>query len=222
VHLVTEENADKAAEETETTAHEAAAAQTTSGGTGLGVGTGVGAGEAATDETVAPAAVGRRRRNGLIGLAVLGVVAGVAGSWVYNSGYKTRAANNSAVIRSAADPSTYVNAGDFTMLTVPIRNDSPDAITVIGLSLPDVPRIRWDGRQTVIQPGMTAYLRVKTPNDCWATPHPIADAKPVNVWLRVLTVNGKVHAPLKAAVSGVIQYAADHCTPTPSASSTQG
>ena len=213
---MTEENADKAAEETETMAHQAAAAQTATGEVGAGA-AGAGAGEAA-----ARAAVGKRRRNGLIGLAVLGVVAGVVGSWEYNSGYKTRAANDSAVIRSGADPSTYVNAGDFTVLTVPIRNDSPDALKVIGLSVPNAPQIVWDGRQTVMQVGSTVYLRVKVPRSCAAIPHPIADASPVIVSLRVLTVNGKMHGSLKAGVSGVIQYAADYCPATPSASATKG
>ncbi len=164
----------------------------------------------------------RGRRYGLIGLAVLGVAVGVAGSWVYNSGYKTRAANSSAVIRSAADPSTYVTAGDYTELTVPIRNDSPDAITVVGLTLPDAPRILWDGKQTVIAAGSTAYLRVKAPSNCAAVPHPLAKTTAVNVTLRVVTENGKPHGGLRAAVSGVIQYAADYCAPAPSAGATKG
>jgi hypothetical protein len=179
---------------------------------------------AETEESATGQAVNlttRGRRYGLIGLAVLGLVVGVAGSWIYNSGYKTRAANNSAVIRSAADPSTYVTPGNFTELTVPIRNDSPDAVTVVGLTLPDASRILWDGKQTVIPAGSTAYLHVKTPSSCAAIPHPLTSASSVSVTLRVTTANGKPHGGLRAAVSGVIEYAADYCA-SPSPSTTKG
>jgi len=220
VHLVTEENADKAAEAAAAgpTAAQIEAAEGASVADGAGpdgAGTAEGAGTGGRTVT-------RGRRYGVIGLAVLGVAIGVAGSWVYNSGYKTRAANNSAVIRSAADPSTYVAPGNYTELTVPIRNDSPDTITVVGLTLPDAPRILWDGKQTVIPAGSTAYLHVKTPSNCAAMPHPLAGASSVNVTLRVTTANGKPHGGLRAAVSGVIQYAADYCAASPSASATNG
>lgn len=206
MHLVTEENV------------------TAGNVTGENAGKAAEAEESGTGQTVSGQTVGltRGRRYGLIGLAVLGVAAGVAGSWVYNSGYKTRAANNSAVIRSAADPSTYVTGGDYTELTVPIRNDSPDAVTVVGLTLPDAPRILWDGKQTVIAAGSTAYLHVKTPSNCAAVPHPVAKPSSVNVTLRVVTENGKPHGGLRAAVSGVIQYAADYCAVAPSPSTTKG
>jgi hypothetical protein len=223
VHLVSEENAGKTPEEAEETAtapHEVAAAETASPETGTG--------EVMTDAAV-PVDAGtrdvttRRRRYGLIGLAVLAAVAGVVGSWVYNSGYKSREANNSAVIRSAADPSTYVAPGDFTELTVPIRNDSPDAITVVGLTVPNAPRILWDGKSTVIQPGSTAYLQVKAPSACAATPHPLPPrSSAVSVTLRVVTANGKPHGGLRTSVYGVIQYAADYCAPKPTASATAG
>jgi len=199
VHLVTEENVTE-----ENVTEEKVTAEPEEAGAGQAV------------------SLARGRRYGLFGLAVLGLAVGVAGSWIYNSGYKTRAANSSAVIRSAADPSTYVTAGDYTELTVPIRNDSPDAITVVGLTLPDAPRILWDGKQTVIAAGSTAYLRVKTPSNCAAVPHPLESASSVNVTLRVLTENGKPHGSLRAAVSGVIQYAADYCALPPSASATNG
>jgi hypothetical protein len=161
----------------------------------------------------------RWRRYVVIALAVLAAAGGVAGSWAYNSGYRTRAANDSAVIRSAADPSTYVTPGDRTRMTVPIRNDSPYAITVVSLLLPEAPRIVWNYAPTVIQPGTTAYLQVIAPGKCAAVPHPLKHTGPVDVTLRVVTVDGRPHGSLRMAVSGVIEYAADYCAvPTDAAS----
>jgi hypothetical protein len=156
-----------------------------------------------------------RRRYVLIGLALIGVIAGAAGSWIYNDGYKTRAANNSAVIRSAADPSTYVKPGDYTQLTVPIRNDSPYAITVVNLVVPSAPRIRWSGKATVVQPGATENFTVTAPSDCAAMPHTLKSSTPVTVILSAVTANGKLHNSLRAGVSGVLQYAADYCYVAP-------
>jgi hypothetical protein len=159
----------------------------------------------------ATGASAKRRRTGLIALTAAALLAGAAGSWVYNHGYKTRSADNSAVVRAAADSSTYVTAGDYTKLNVPIRNDSPYPFTVVGLTLPTAPRIVWDGARTVVQPGATAHLRVTTPSDCAATPHPLKQRISVRLVLRVVTASGKSHGGLKVSTVGVIQYAADYC-----------
>lgn len=161
----------------------------------------------------------RRRRGELIVLAVLAVlalVAGVVGSWAYNRDLPTRQTDDTAVVRAATDPSTYVTPGDYSQVTVPIRNDGPLAITVIGLYLPTAPRLLWDGAWTVIQPGATAELRVQAPFGCSAIPHALKHTAAVPVLLRVQTVNGNSHPSLRTTVTGMIQYAADYCAaPTP-------
>lgn len=153
----------------------------------------------------------RRRRVGLIVLSVVAVIAGALGSWAFNRGAPTRQDRDAAIIRAAIDPSTYVTPGDYNDVTVPIRNDSPYAVTVIGLYLPTAPKLLWDGAWTVIQPGDTANLRVQAPFACSAIPHTLTHKSAVPVLLRVLTVNGDSHASLRTLVSGVIQYAADYC-----------
>ncbi len=163
--------------------------------------------------------VTRRRRIGVGVLVAAATIAGVAGSWVYNHGYKVRAANDSAVIRSGADLSTYVSPGDYTAVTVPIRNDSPYAVTVIGLTVPNAPRLVWDHVRTVIPPNTTADLRVYTRGECEAAPREVKSRKPVTVVVRVLTVDGKMHGSLQELISGAIQYADDRCAiPSDSAS----
>ncbi|MBS2963053.1 hypothetical protein KGA66_08360 [Actinocrinis puniceicyclus] len=161
--------------------------------------------------------VARRRRTGASLLVAVATISGAVGSWVYNHGYKVRAANNSAVIRSGADLSTYLTAGDYTAVTVPIRNDSPYEVTVIGLTVPNAPRLEWDSVHTVIAPNSTADLRVYTRGACEAAPHTLKSHKPVTVVVRVLTINGKMHGSLQELVKGAIQYADDRCA-IPSAS----
>lgn len=158
----------------------------------------------------------RRRRGGLIVLAVLALIAGVAGSWEYNRGAPTRQDRDAAIIRAAIDPSTYVTPGDYNNVTVPIRNDSPYAVTVVGLYLPTAPKILWDGAWKVVQPGETVNLRVEAPYGCPAIPHTLKHTAAVPVLLRVQTIDGGTHASLRTTISGMIQYAADYCaTPTP-------
>ncbi len=161
--------------------------------------------------------VGRRRRVGVAVLVAIAAVAGAVGSWVYNHGYKVRAANNSAVVRSGADLSTYVSPGDYTAVTVPIRNDSPYDVTVIGLTVPNAPKLQWDNLRTVIPPNTTANLRLYTRGECEAAPHALKQRGPVTVVVRVLTVNGKMHGSLQELINGAIQYADDRCA-IPSAS----
>jgi len=170
--------------------------------------------DGAADATAQPAK--RRRRRGLIALSVVALVAGAAGSWAFNRGAPTRQDRGTAVIRAAIDPSTYVTPGDYGNMTVPIRNDSPYAVTVIGLYLPSAPKILWDGAWTVIQPGQSANLKVNAPFACPAIPHTLKHTGTVPVLLRVVTANGESHASLRMSISGVIQYAADYCpAPTP-------
>lgn len=165
-----------------------------------------------TDAADAAARLGRwRRRRGLVALSVLALIAGAAGSWAFNRGAPTRQERDAAIIRAAIDPSTYVTPGDYNNMIVPIRNDSPYAVTVVGLYLPSAPKILWNGAWTVIQPGATAELRVNAPFACSAIPHTLKRPGSVPVLLRVLTVNGDSHASLRTSISGVIQYAADYC-----------
>lgn len=163
--------------------------------------------------------VHRRRRVGVAVLVALAAIAGAVGSWVYNHGYKVRAANNSAVIRSGADLSTYVSPGDYTAVTVPIRNDSPYQVTVIGLTVPNAPKLFWDHQQVVVPPNTTTNLRMYTRGECEAVPHALKQRGPVTVVVRVLTINGKMHGSLQELVNGAIQYADDRCA-IPSASET--
>ncbi|HXR71710.1 hypothetical protein [Actinocrinis sp.] len=169
------------------------------------------------DSAVSP--VHRRRRVGVAVLVAVAAIAGAVGSWVYNHGYKVRAANNSAVIRSGADLSTYVSPGDYTAVTVPIRNDSPYQVTVIGLTVPNAPKLIWDHQQVVIPPNATTNLRMYTRGECEAAPHALKQRDPVTVVVRVLTINGKMHGSLQELINGAIQYADDRCA-IPSASET--
>ncbi len=157
----------------------------------------------------------RRRRGALILLTVLALFAGVASSWVYNSGLPSRQRNDAAIVRAAVDPSTYAVPGDYYRVTVPIRNDSPFAVTVVGLYLPSAPRILWDGAWTVIRSGGTAALHVSAPFNCPAVQHKLKHTSAVPVLLRVRTVNGRSHPSLRTTVSGVLQYAADYCAAAP-------
>ena len=165
----------------------------------------------ATPDTAVPRQARLRRRRGLIVLSVLGIIAGVAGSWTYNRGAPTRQDRSAAIIRAAIDPSVYVAPGNYNDVTVPIRNDSPYAVTVTGLYLPTAPKILWDGTWTVIQPGQTANLRVDAPFGCPAIPHTLKHAAAVPVLLRVQTIDGGSHPSLRTSISGMIQYAADYC-----------
>jgi hypothetical protein len=163
--------------------------------------------------------VHRRRRVGVALLVAVAAIAGAVGSWVYNHGYKVRAANNSAIIRSGADLSTYVSPGDYTAVTVPIRNDSPYQVTVIGLTVPNAPKLVWDQQHVVIPPNTTTNLRMFTRGECEAAPHALKQRGPVTVVVRVLTINGKMHGSLQELINGAIQYADDRCA-IPSASET--
>jgi hypothetical protein len=175
--------------------------------------------ESVSSGSVSTGPVSRRRRIGIAVLLAVAAIAGAIGSWVYNHGYKVRAANNSAIVRSGAELSTFVSPGDYTAVTVPIRNDSPYDVTVIGLTVPNAPKLVWDHRQVVVPPNATTNLTLYTRGECAASPHPIAHRQPVTVVVRVLTINGKMHGSLQELISGAIQYADDVCA-IPSASET--
>lgn len=163
-------------------------------------------------ETVEPK---RSRRGLLIALAVLALIAGVAGSWAYNRGVTSRQNNDTVLLHAAADPSTYVSPGDYYRVTVPVRNDSPFAVTIVGLYLPSAPKILWDGAWTQIPSGGTALLKVDAPSGCPAIPHTLKHTGFVPVLMRVVTVNGNSHPSLRTFVGGMLQYSADYCaTPT--------
>jgi hypothetical protein len=167
--------------------------------------------EMTTTQPTQPRPRAHRRRAVLIAVALLTALGAAAASWAYNSGLPKRHEQDTAILRAAPDPSTYITAGDYSRMTVPIRNDGPDPVTVVGLYLPTAPQILWDGSWTVIQPGATANLRVEAPYSCPATPHALTHTGSVPVLLRVFTVNGNSHASLRTSVSGVLQYAADYC-----------
>lgn len=167
--------------------------------------------ETANNETTGAPGAPRRSRRGLIVLGVLALIAGAASSWAYNAGLPMRQDRDNAVIRASTNPSTYVTPGDYNNVTVPIRNDSPYAVTIVGLSLPSAPRILWNGAWTVVQPGETVSLEVNAPFGCAAIPHTIKHPADVLVLLRVQTVDGATHYSVRTFIGGALQYAADYC-----------
>ncbi len=175
-------------------------------------------GDGAADTTRRSDARPARRRlpvsRSVLILSLAAIVLGALGSWAYNHRFGPAPAGSGTVVRSAADRSTYVAPGDFTSMTVPIRNDSKFPITVLSLVVPDAPRIKWDGKRTVVQPGATANLQVNAPSRCAALPHPLRRefASSVTVTLKIANPNGKSHGLLRTFVSGVLQYAADVCS----------
>lgn len=175
-------------------------------------------GDGAADTTRRSVARPTRRRphvsRSVLILSLAALVLGALGSWAYNHKYGPAPAGSGTVVRAAADRSTYVAPGDFTAMTVPIRNDSKFPITVLSLVVTDAPRIKWDGKHTVVQPGATANLQVNAPSQCAALPHPLRRefASSVTVTLKIANPNGKSHGLLRTFVSGVLQYAVDVCS----------
>jgi hypothetical protein len=58
---------------------------------------------------------------------------------------------------------------------------------------------------------------VNAPFGCAAIPHTIEHPAPVLVLLRAQTVNGDIHTSMRTFISGALQYAADYCAESPSA-----
>lgn len=163
----------------------------------------------------------RRRVQGVAVLAALGVAAGIAGSWVYNSGYRARAADNQAIIVTGADLPQFVDRAASThKITMPIANDSPYAVTVYEVEFSNAPDFTWDGDEAVIQPGQTNYLTVTTPASCPVAIPPgrmPTDVAQAVVHLR--TISGGPHG-IRLGFSGVLGYAVKQCGHDPSASAT--
>ena len=163
-----------------------------------------------------PAAAGggggrRRRRVVLLAVVVAAVIAGAMGSWAYNIGFVSRAADNSAIIRTGADPTTFLHPlSDRHSVVLPVANNSPDAVTVIGLTLPADINIAWDGAEVTIPAGQTADVVMVTPDYCPVTVLPQLQPAQAQVTLRVNTVNGKPHG-VSLDYSGVLAYAVAEC-----------
>ena len=164
----------------------------------------------------------RRRRQGAAVLAAIGVGAGIAGSCVYNSGYRTRAADNQAIIVTGADLPQFVDhAASTHKITMPIGNDSPYAVTVYEVKIDNAPDFTWDGDNAVIQPGQTNYLTVTTPASCpVALPAGRMPSDVAAAQVRVHTISGGPHR-INLGFSGVLAYAVKQCGHDPSASATR-
>jgi len=161
----------------------------------------------------------RRRRQGVAVLAAIGVGAGIAGSWVYNSGYRARAADNQAIIVTGADLPQFVDhAASSHKITMPIGNDSPYAVTVYEVKIDNAPDFTWDGDNAVIQPGQTNYLTLTTPANCpVAVPPGRMPSVVAATEVRVRTISGGPHK-INLGFSGVLAYAVKQCGLPPSAS----
>ena len=164
-------------------------------------------------------------------LAVLIPVVAVAGAvWggYYNSTEPARAAQDSAVIRSAADVSVVVpDSGgepDSKTVTMPFRNDSPDPVTLTSLILPFAGQMTWTPTQLTLNPGQTGYALVVVPASCLAgfpaagsgplrtTPpkHSSTEEQVTTVYLKVNTVDGKTHG-ITLGANGALAAAAYSC-----------
>jgi hypothetical protein len=171
------------------------------------------AGEPPTREPAGTGGDGRRRRKRfvLVAVALAGVIVGVVGSWAYNIGFMSRAADNSAIIRTGADPTTFLNPPlDRHSVVLPIANNSPDAVTVVGLIMLAEPSIKWNGDEVTIPAGQTANVVMVTPSACPVTVLPQLLPADAQVYLRVTTVNGKLHG-ITLTYSGVVAYALAEC-----------
>lgn len=159
----------------------------------------------------------RRRMQGVAALSAVGVIAGVGGSWWFNSGYRSRAADNQAIIVTGADLPQFVDrAASSHRITMPITNDGSYPVTVFEVEFTNAPDFTWDGDNAVIQPGQTNYLTVTTPASCPVAlppgPMPTNVAK-ATVHLR--TISGGPHG-IKLGFSGVLGYAVQQCGHEPS------
>ncbi|HEU5332576.1 MAG TPA: hypothetical protein VFU73_07430 [Actinocrinis sp.] len=163
----------------------------------------------------------RRRLQGMAVLAVVGVGTGITGSWMYNSGYRARAADNQAIIVTGADLPQFVDhAASSHKITMPIANDSPYAVTVYEVKIDNAPDFTWDGDNAVIQPGQTNYLTVTTPASCpVALPAGRMPSDIAATEVRLHTISGGPHK-INLGFSGVLGYAVKQCGQDPSASAT--
>jgi hypothetical protein len=158
----------------------------------------------------------RRRTWGIVVLVAIGLATGIWGSWVYNAGFRARAADDSAIIVAGADRPAFVEqpSGGYR-ITMPISNYSPYTITVYDVRFIGAADMKWDGKNGVIRPGQTVNLTVSAPTDCALdlAPNP-APTKLADAYVHVRTLNGKQHG-ITLYYSGLLMYAVHQCGATP-------
>jgi hypothetical protein len=170
-----------------------------------------------TNQAAGGEAAGRQRRWVVVALVAVGLIAGIGGSWWYNTGYRTRSASDSAIIVTGADSPSFVDQGGHT-ISMPLANDSPYPVTIHQVQFTDYPGITWDGKNAVIQPGETAYLTMRTPAGCSIdlTPETVPTAL-AKTSVHVFTHNGHLHG-INLSYGGLLMYAVDQCgSPTATA-----
>lgn len=161
---------------------------------------------------------------------ILGVAAyGAVGGWRYNATEPLRAADDSAIIRTAADPSVILSThvpvySGYVAVTMPFRNDSPYTIQLASLILPFATQLTWDGMPLSLQPGQTGYPIVEVPANCLAG-FPAAGSGPARtpppkrptggsdlpaVYIKVTTVDGKTHG-ITLGSNGALEAATWAC-----------
>lgn len=158
----------------------------------------------------------RRRTWGIVVLAALGLAVGIWSSWVYNAGFRARAADDSAIIVAGADRPAFVDqsSGGYR-ITMPVSNYSPYTITVYEVQFIGATGMKWDGKNGVIRPGQTVNLTVSAPSDCTLdlAPNPVP-TKLADAYVHVRTLNGKQHG-ITLFYSGLLMYAVHQCGSTP-------
>lgn len=180
----------------------------------------VGGGDTAARQEAGKSAA-RRRKWGIAVLVALGLAVGIWGSWVYNAGFRARAADDSAIIVAGADRPAFVDqASSGYRITMPVSNYSPYTITVYNVQFIDATGMTWDGKNGVIRPGQTVDLTVSAPPDCVLdlAPNPMP-TKLADAYVHVRTLNGKQHG-ISLFYSGLLMYAVHQCGSTPTDSST--
>jgi len=161
----------------------------------------------------------------IVGVAIYGAI----GGWKYNATEPLRAADDSAVIRTAADPSVILTThvpvyNGYLAVTMPFRNDSPYTIQLASLIMPFATQLTWDGMPLTLQPGETGYPVVEVPANCLAG-FPAAGSGPARtppptrpsgvsdlpaVYMKVTTVDGKTHG-ITLGANGALEAASWAC-----------
>jgi hypothetical protein len=163
----------------------------------------------------------RRRTWGVVVLVAIGVATGIWGSWVYNAGFRARAADDSAIIVAGADRPAFVDQSSAGYrITMPVSNYSPYTVTVYDVQFIDASGMTWDGKNGVIRPGQTVNLTVTAPPDCTLdlAPNP-APTKLADAYVHVRTLDGKQHG-INLFYPGLLMYTVHQCGSTPTDSST--
>ncbi|HEV2634774.1 MAG TPA: hypothetical protein VGX23_06475 [Actinocrinis sp.] len=159
-------------------------------------------------------------------IPVVAVAGGVWGGY-YNATEPARAAQDSAVIRAAADVSVAVPAADTSdsrAVTMPFRNDSPDPVTLTSLILPFADQMTWTPVQMTLQPGQTGYPLVMVPAQCLSglpaagsgplrtapVKHSATEQQVTTVYMKVNTIDGNTHG-ITLGATGALAVAAYNC-----------